>query len=236
VPGPWQRTETREPCASFNVTRTPYFGDPHVHTTNSVDAILFSTLNTPRDAYRFAQGEPIGLPPYDAQGNPARTIQLDRPLDFAAVTDHSEGFGTQSVCFLPGLPGYDSLTCQQFRVLDPTLLTSLLLSLWITDPGTLPASVCGPPPWTDCYTRQSLLWLEDQDAAEEFYDRSAACTFTSFVGYEWTGTPGLVNLHRNVIFRNDVVPALPVSYIEQNKPQGLWAALKSQCQDSLPGV
>src|SRR5262245_4235449 len=235
VPGPWQRTETREPCASFNVTRTPYFGDAHVHTTNSVDAILSSPLSPPRDAYRFAQGEPIGLPPYDAQGNPARTIQLDRPLDFAAVTDHSEGFGTQSVCFLPGLPGYDSLTCQQFRVLDPTLLTTLLLSLWITDPGTLPASVCGPPPWTDCYTRQSLLWLEDQDAAEEFYDRSAACTFTSFVGYEWTGTPGFVNLHRNVIFRNDVVPALPVSYIEQNKPQGLWAALKSQCQNSLPG-
>ena len=46
------------------------------HTTNSVDAILFNTLNTPRDAYRFAQREPIGLPPYDAQGNPRRTIQL----------------------------------------------------------------------------------------------------------------------------------------------------------------
>jgi len=246
VPGPWQRTETREPCASFNVTRTPYFGDVHVHTTNSVDALLFNTLNTPRDAYRFAQGEPIGLPPYDAQGNPARTIQLDRPLDFAAVTDHSEGFGTVSVCFLPGLPGYDSLTCQLFRqastIADPVLQTQvsvqILLSLWggFNDPGgTLPQSVCGPPPWTDCYSRHSLLWLEDQDAAEEFYDRSAACTFTSFVGYEWTGTPNNANLHRNVIFRNDVVPALPVSYIEQNKPQGLWAALKSQCQDTLPG-
>src|SRR5262245_7727633 len=133
VPGPWQRTETREPCAGFTVTRTPYFGDAHVHTTNSVDAILFNTLNTPRDAYRFAQGEPIGLPPYDAQGNPARTIKLDRPLDFAAVTDHSEGFGTQSVCFLPGLPGYDSAGCQQLRLAsttaDPVLVQQVFVAL-----------------------------------------------------------------------------------------------------------
>src|SRR5262245_63785540 len=100
MPAPWRRTETREACASFTVTRTPYFGDTHVHTTHSIDAVLFNTLNTPRDAYRFAQGEPIGLPPYDTQGNPARTIELDRPLDFAAVTDHSEVLGTQRGGFL----------------------------------------------------------------------------------------------------------------------------------------
>jgi hypothetical protein len=110
-PGPWQRTEVRTPCADFNVTRNAYFGDTHVHTTYSLDAVVFNTLNTPRDAYRFANGEAIGLAPYDGMGNPARMIQLGRPLDFTAVTDHAEGFGTQSVCFLPGLPGYDSSIC-----------------------------------------------------------------------------------------------------------------------------
>src|SRR5262249_25751891 len=151
------------------------------------DAVLFNTLNTPRDAYRFAQGEPVGLPPYDTQGNPARTIQLDRPLDFAAVTDHSEGFGTQSVCFLPGLPGYDSSACQQLRqastTADPALVQQVFLALLlpsvVADPGALPTSVCGPAPWTDCASRQSLFWLDTQYAAEEFYDRSAACMFTS---------------------------------------------------------
>src|SRR5215471_2800684 len=101
-PGPWARTETREPCAGFNLLRNPYFGETHVHTTYSVDASIFDVRNTPRDAYRFATGEEIGLEPYDAQGNPTRKLRLRRPLDFAAVTDHSEGFGETKICFTPG--------------------------------------------------------------------------------------------------------------------------------------
>ena len=112
------------------------------------------------------------------QGNPARTIQLDRPLDFAAVTDHSEGFGTQSVCFLPGLPGYDSLACQQLRQVSsrgPRLGAAGLSAAPF--PGragrsrTLPSSVCGHRRRPTVTSRQSLFWLEDQDAAEESYDR-----------------------------------------------------------------
>src|SRR3546814_11718226 len=66
----------------------------HVHTLYSVDAYFFNGLNGPREAYRFAKGEPESLPvgetdPYTA----GRTIQLDRPLDFAAVTDHSDFLG-----------------------------------------------------------------------------------------------------------------------------------------------
>lgn len=237
-PGPWQRTEVRTPCADFNVTRNAYFGDTHVHTTYSIDAVVFGTLNTPRDAYRFANGETIGLAPYDAMKNPARTIQLGRPLDFTAVTDHAEGFGTQSVCFLPGLPGYDSLTCQQLRAAsssaDPAFLVNAIVFGPMIDSATLPVSVCGAgAAYADCASRQSLFWQDLQAAAEEFYDRSSACTFTSFVAYEWTGTPAGANLHRNVIFRNAAVPALPVTYIEQQTPQGLWATLEAQCQDSL---
>ena len=47
-PGQWSRTENHEPCASFDVLRKPYFGDTHVHTTQSIDAVLFNTLTTPR--------------------------------------------------------------------------------------------------------------------------------------------------------------------------------------------
>src|SRR3546814_19472329 len=63
----------------------------HVHTLYSVDAYFFNGLNGPREAYRFAKGEPESLPvgetdPYTA----GRTIQLDRPRDFAAVHDNSD--------------------------------------------------------------------------------------------------------------------------------------------------
>ena len=32
APAPWQRTEAREACNSFNVLRNPYFGETHSHT------------------------------------------------------------------------------------------------------------------------------------------------------------------------------------------------------------
>jgi hypothetical protein len=81
----------------------------------------------------------------------------------------------------------------------------------------------------------SVVWQDMQDAAEEFYDGTPACIFTTFNGYEWTGMPNQANLHRNVIFRNAIVPALPTSYIEEQTAQGLWEALRNQCRDSLPG-
>src|ERR1051326_2691957 len=111
APGPWQRTETRQPCASFDIFRQPYFGDTHVHTAYSADAVFAGTRENPRGAYRFAQGQAIGLPPYDAGGLPTRTAQLRRPLDFTAVTDHAEQFGEIQICLTPGYPGYDSSDC-----------------------------------------------------------------------------------------------------------------------------
>ena len=42
-------------------------------------------------------------------------------------------------------------------------------------------------------------------------------------------------MHRNVIFRGDTVPALPVSYYEQPTSEGLRSALESGCIDGLPG-
>ena len=81
-------------CNDFKETRNAYFGDLHVHTSFSLDAHSFgNTQNGPFLAYHFAKGNPIGLPPYDEEGRPSRIAQLDRPLDFAAVTDHAEWLG-----------------------------------------------------------------------------------------------------------------------------------------------
>ena len=69
-----------------NPERNVYFGDLHVHTEYSLDAFAYGSLATPRDAYRYAKGEAIPHPSgYD--------IQLSRPLDFYAVTDHAYFLG-----------------------------------------------------------------------------------------------------------------------------------------------
>jgi len=55
------------------------------------------------------------------------------------------------------------------------------------------------------------------------------------VGYEWTSNLNVQNLPRNVVFRTAAVPDLPVTYMEEPTPQGLWAALRTQCLDGIPG-
>ena len=43
------------------------------------------------------------------------------------------------------------------------------------------------------------------------------------------------NLHRNVVFRNAVVPSRPANYIEQNTVEALWTRLEQDCLDSGNG-
>ena len=71
--------------------------------------------------------------------------------------------------------------------------------------------------------------------AEEAYDRTSACRFTTFVGYEYTGTPRGNNYHRNVIFRNDRVPEYAISYIESPTDVDLWDQLTAQCLEGVEG-
>jgi hypothetical protein len=240
--GPWQRTETRQGCGSFSALRTPFFGDLHIHTTYSGDAILLDTRAKPADTYVHAKGGPLGLPPFDVNGMAMRTAQLRRPLDFAAVTDHAEGFGEVDICQTPGLAGYDSSECQGVRSLkgnavplfppDSRFLALIVPYAISTNPVRF--SWCGSGA-AECLAHASLVWQDIQDAAETHYDRTAACSFTTFVAYEWSATPSGRNLHRNVIFRNAIVPALPTSYMERQTAEGLRAAIRQDCIDGLPG-
>ncbi len=51
-------------CTNFQSNRQPFFGELHLHTEYSADAATLDTRNTPADAYRFAKGEKLGLPPF----------------------------------------------------------------------------------------------------------------------------------------------------------------------------
>jgi Protein of unknown function (DUF3604) len=224
---PFARTEQREPCASYDPLRQPYFGDTHVHTAFSFDAWGQGTLAGPRDAYRFARGEEIGMQPFAPDGRGQTRIQLRRALDFAVVTDHSDLLGETQICQDPALSGYDSLVCRVVRRF-PKLGYTLVNGFVYSSENPARYSFCGKD-GADCRAAGRGPWREIQDAAEAYYDRSAACRFTTFVGYEWTGMPAGDNLHRNVIFRNQVAQAYPTTYIETPTAEGLWRALESEC-------
>jgi hypothetical protein len=232
-PPPYAITEEREPCVSRDPHRRPFFGDTHVHTAFSFDAMGQGTRGAPRDAYRFARGEPLGLQPFDADGAPGRTVRLRRPLDFAVVTDHAELLGETRMCLAPFLPGYDSFVCTVTRRW-PRLGYILVNSRAYSAQPPRRMRFCGED-GERCREVADEPWRLTREAAEEAYDRSRACAFTSFVGYEWTGMPGGANVHRNVVFRNERVPARPATYLEAHTPEALWSALERDCLDRGDG-
>ncbi len=229
---PYEITEEREACASYEPTRRPFFGDTHVHTAYSFDASSQDTRNTPRDAYSFAKGGRVGLQPYDEKGRPSRRVRLERPLDFTAVTDHAETMGEVRICRDPNVAGYDSDFCFFYQNAGALAMNLMALRTIV---GKDRFQYCGEDD-RRCLETAQVVWGDVQAAAEEAYDRTAACTFTSFIGYEWTASVGTGgNLHRNVIFRNAQVPAYPASWVETPSARALWSALRSDCIEGIPG-
>ena len=238
-PGPADRaarvvyTEQRDPCASADPLRNLYFGDLHSHAAYSYDAWIWEGRLEPGEAYRFARGGEIRLPPLDATGQGTRRLRLDRPLDFAAVTDHAEFLGEVEACVKPDSPVYGALSCRLFRQSSDLSFILFGLPLALPEPRRL-EDVCGAG-GARCPALAAEVWSRVQAAAEAAYDRTSDCAFTTFVGYEYTGSAGGSTLHRNVIFRNDRVPTLPVSHFERPSPAGLREALREACLDGLPG-
>ena len=228
----------QQPCRNSNPQRNAYFGATHIHTTLSGDANAFGVTNRPDDAYAFARGEPITLPPAYNNSNGSRVQQLARPLDFAVVTDHAEYLGEVVRCSTQGNSGYGSATCKMFRGEElggwPQEMSHLARMFALVMKGKAAPrnpEVCGED-GIACIEAMSGPWLEIQQAAETWNDASENCEFTTFVAYEYSLAVDSNNMHRNVIFRNSTVPTLPVSAQEASTPQALWQNLKKNCLDS----
>ncbi|MDG2332949.1 MAG: DUF3604 domain-containing protein [Myxococcota bacterium] len=233
VSAAFERTEEREACADYDPLRRPFFGDLHVHSSYSFDSYISSQRNDPWQAYSFAKGEPITLP--NADGEQALTAQLRRPLDFTALTDHAELLGEMNICTRDEFSwGRYAPLCMMTRS-DIIYVQFLAADWWknlAVDRGISGerSSICNFP-GSDC--RESLLefWSNLQRAAEDHYDRSATCSFTTFVAYEYSDAPGFRNLHRNVIFRNERVTKAPIGAYEtgSRNVKKLWSLLDQEC-------
>jgi hypothetical protein len=210
-----KRPAAQAPGAAY--PSRPFFGDTHLHTSQSLDAVMFGNSLGPEEAYRFAQGQEV-------TSSTGQRAQLSHPLDFLVVADHAEYLGTMA-SVLSG---------------DPALMKDATLKRWHDMMNSGPKGGFGvyvemmsdyvstgkafPGPLSNAEVLRSL-WLKNNALAEKY---NAPGRFTALIGYEWTSNTGGNNLHRVVIYRDDSVKAnqtMPFTASESDNPENLWKAL-----------
>ena len=190
-----------------------YWGDTHLHTSYSPDAFFLGNRTAdPDTAYRWAKGLPVVHPSTRAR------VQIGAPLDFLVVSDHAEMLGIP-FGIASGDPALTSTATgrrwaammQQGKgaqVFEDEFIAALTANTAIRD-------------FDDDAIKQAA-WTRVVKAAEEHYE---PCSFTSFVGWEWTSTPSGKNLHR-VVFtsagRKKVGGIIPFSSLDSDVPEDLW--------------
>ena len=214
-----------EPCADSEATGMLLWGDLHAHSSWSFDAGAYGAQVTGEEAFAYAKGETVLLP--DENGELTRTATIDRPLDFVGMTDHGEFLGEIKICTEPTWAGYASETCENWRDVEARN-GAYDFGILMADPSPDRFDdICGSG--TDCEDAARIRWAEIQRIANEADDKTSACEFTSFIGYEYTNTRDVSNLHRTVIFGSEVVPDLPITHIEAWTPIDLWQQLDAAC-------
>lgn len=199
--------------------RRALFGELHLHTALSFDAWTSGTKLLPDDAYRFGRGETIMVPALQVgrqQGLDAKEMVPARrawPLDFMGVTDHAEELGVLAQLDEPG----NAFAQTEFgkRILERPVAIMLARVRAKLEGKTLDPALTDPKV-------QMHAWEITKRAANAYNQPGK---FTTFIAYEWSSGPGGKNLHRNVIFNGDRVPA-PFSAADSTRPEDLWTYLE----------
>ena len=203
--------------------RRAYFGELHLHTTMSFDAWTFGTKVTPDQAYKFARGETVMVPAVQVRKEQGMTAtgavpaKRSWPLDFTAVTDHSEYLGAIAQLDAPDSPFSKS-------PLGIQLQGGGMSAFFTAAAAVVEGQNNAATPDLKAAAAASDGWNVEMRAANANY---VPGKFTTFVAYEWTSSPGNgIHMHRNVIFNSDRAPA-PFTAVDSNKPEDLWKYLES---------
>jgi hypothetical protein len=200
------------------VDRQAYYGDLHLHTSYSFDAyVLFGAQVDPDAAYRFARGESVNFL--------GGTAKRSEPLDFLAVTDHSENIGVFNSLDDPNSDFSKSEAGKAFKA-NPVKAFFDAISSGKLASGKLLEDV------KDAKVLSQSAWAREVEAANRNYRPGV---FTTFIAYEWTSMPDGQNLHRNVIFRSDQAPN-PFTSVDSPKPEDLWAWLDKIRKDGYEAL
>ncbi|MEZ5572813.1 MAG: DUF3604 domain-containing protein [Halioglobus sp.] len=193
-----------------NPERNAYFGEQHIHTSWSVDAWLFGNHTTgPAEALRYAQGEVIKHPL-------GYNIQIEQPLDWIGVTDHSEYVGITKMANTPGSAVSKMPEAQPLILKDPNNpadVTKVFMYL---------VGLVSKPPIKAFMSPEvaGTIWKENVEIAD---NANKPGEFTAFCSYEFTSQYDFRNLHRNVYFRDCAkVADQPFSALNSWHPEDLW--------------
>ena len=205
-----------------NPLKNVYFGEQHLHTTNSPDAFVIGTRGTWEDAYNYAMGQEVAL------STTGEMMKKTTPYDFIAITDHAEYFGVMPSLIDPQSP-----------------LSKTELGKMMNDPNMNPsapdspinrilASIITGVPMTEFVTPelQQSNWARYIATANKF---NKPGTFTTLIAYEWTSIPNGRNMHRNVFFRG-AAPAAPFTAFDSIYPQDLWTFMEYQRNVGIDSV
>jgi hypothetical protein len=199
-----------------NPERNVYYGETHLHTSWSFDAYAFGDTQTgPESFYQYATGKPT-LHPGGYQ------VQITKPLDWGAVTEHAEYMGMVQEAMDPDSPLRKSspLLARAYEegVRADGLLAFKVLSLAIAK--GLPIKEFSDPAVV------APVWKRVIDIADRY---NKPGKFTTFAAYEWTSTPDSKNLHRNIFFRDSKkVPQVPFTPLDSPDPRDLWSWMDQQ--------
>lgn len=197
------------------------WGDLHLHTAWSFDAFIFATTATPDDAYNFAKGAPLAHPSGGA-------YQLDRPLDFLAVTDHSEYVGVVNAAANPSNPLSTVPVVAQLLSSDPMVAGQAFFAMGnAIHAGNkdffAPQRTASDQASADTWTRTVQIANRQNDPGR----------FTALIGYEWTAAQQGAEIHRNIIYRGNTAP-FPYTSMESNNPEDLWSFLENARRSGMP--
>jgi hypothetical protein len=210
-----------QPRSEPNPDKNAYFGDLHVHTSNSFDAYTFGTIANPVDAYKFAQGEAIPHPT-------GYEIQLKRPLDFYAVTDHAVFLGIIKEAADTSSEFSKYEFTKPMHNLNEEVSNSLFSiikrsGLFRGFGGAAQAGLeDGSVDREIIESVGKSVWKKTIKAADDAYQPGI---FTTFAGYEYSSSIDLYNkyLHRNVIFKDTKnLPERIFSRDDSLDPEELW--------------
>ena len=218
-----------------------YWGELHLHTTESFDASMMGNKLSIEDAYRFAKGDPL-------VGPGGETMQLSRPLDFVAITDHAEGFGTRTHCSEPNLSLRERATCWLMGMDNPALFSIFVDGARGTaeagdpsqpagvyqaklrqplDISQMPTCKGGKDAAQRCYDNTYRDWARYVRLADDYYEPGE---LTTLIAYEFSpGLPDQGKHHRNVIYRSNIVPERAISSFDVPNAIELWKGLEATC-------